>query len=155
MSRNFVEGIKVRIATKEEILDMADRDFITIKNKDESAIEVQGKNSSSLTILNIEMGKVGTFKNIDSDGDAIVVLDNDGEFYYCPEELLTIVKDENKKTKEEKEVEKSDKKLIRFENVEPHFKLSDEQIKLLKILDEYSLLNEDYNIVNEIKIIEV
>jgi hypothetical protein len=154
MSRNFVEGIKVRIATKEEILDMAERGFVNIHGCDEDCIEVQGKNSSSLTILISEMGKVGTFKKIDSDGDAIVVLGDVGEYYF-PEELLTIIKDGNEKTKEEKEVEKSDKKLIRFENVEPYFKLSDEQIKLLYVLYEYGLLNESFNFADEVEIIEI
>lgn len=155
MSRNFVEDIKVRITTKEEILDMAERGFVNICGWDEDCIEVQGKNSSSLVILTSEMGKVGTFKKIDSDGDAVVVLDDDVGEYYFPEELLTIVEDENEKTKEEKKVEKSDKKLIRFENVEPYFKLSDEQIKLLKVLDEYGLLSKSYNFADEVEVIEI
>ena len=155
MSRNFVQGIKVRIATREEILKMGDVDTITINDKCENSLEVQGKNSSSLMISNHDMGKIGTFKKIDSDGDAIVILDNEFEEYF-PEELLTIVEDENEMpTNAEKKVEKSDKKLIRFENVEPYFKLSDEQIKLLKVLDEYGLLSESYNFADEVEIIEV
>ena len=152
MKRNFEKGMKVRIATREEIIEMDDKGIVTIHGEDEDVLEVQGENSSSLPIFIGEMGKVGTFKKIDSDGDAVIALDNIEE-YYIPEELLTIVEDEDEKT--EKEVEKSDKKLIRFENVDPYFKLSNEQIELLKILSEYGLLSEDYIFVDEIEIIEV
>lgn len=157
MSRNFVEGIKVKTATREEILRMGDVDTIKILDKTENSLEVQGENSSTLMVFNHDMGKVGTFKKIDSDGDAIVIFGNEYEEYF-PEELLTIVEDESELptigAKLEK-VEKSDKKLIRFENVEPYFKLSDEQIKLLKVLDEYGLLSESYNFADEVEIIEV
>ena len=153
MSRNFVQGIRVKVATREEILKMGDVDIVTIHDKTGNSLEVQGENSSSLTVFNHDMGKVGTFKKIDADGDAIVIFGNEYEEYF-PEELLTIVEDENLVVGNEK-VEKPDKKLIRFENVEPYFKLSDEQIKLLKVLDEYGLLSESYNFADEVEIIEV
>lgn len=158
MKRNFVQGIKVKVATREEILDMGARDIVTIHDKTGISLEVQGENSSSLTVFNHDMGRVGIFKKIDSDGDAIVTFDN-GYDEYFPEELLTIVEDESElptaNGEKLEKVEKSDKKLIRFENVEPYFKLSDEQIKLLKVLDEYGLLSENYEVVEEIEIIEV
>lgn len=161
MSRNFVEGIKVKTATREEILRMGDVDTITILDKTENSLEVQGENSSTLMVFNHDMGRVGTFKKIDKDGDAIVIFDDEFEEYF-PEELLTIVEDENEMPTDSEmptsvgaKLEKSDKKLIRFENVEPYFKLSDEQIKLLKVLDEYGLLSESYNFADEVEIIEV
>ncbi len=132
---------------------MGDVDIVTIHDKTGNSLEVQGENSSSLTVFNHDMGRVGTFKKIDADGDAIVIFGNEYEEYF-PEELLTIVEDENLVVGNEK-VEKPDKKLIRFENVEPYFKLSDEQIKLLKVLDEYGLLSESYNFADEVEIIEV
>jgi hypothetical protein len=153
MSRNFVEGTKVRIATREEILKMGDMDIVKIRFKDEDFFEVQGKNSSKLIISSANMGRAGMFKEIDYDGDAVVIFGKDCEVY-SPEELLIPVEDEVE-TPTSKEIEKSDKKIIRFENVEPYFKLSDEQIKLLKVLDEYGLLSESYNFADEVEIIEV
>jgi hypothetical protein len=160
MSRNFVEGIKVRTATREEILRMGDVDTITILDKTENSLEVQGENSSTLMVFNHDMGRVGTFKKIDSYGDAIVIFGDEYEEYF-PEELLTIVEDESELPTESElltigeKLEKSDKKLIRFENVEPYFKLSDEQIKLLYVLYEYGLLNESFNFADEVEVIEV
>jgi hypothetical protein len=153
MSRNFVEGTKVRIATREEILKMDDMDIVEIRFKGVNLLEVQGKNSSNITIFNNDMGRVGMFKEIDYDNDAVVIFGKDYKVYF-PEELLIPVEDEVE-TPTSKEVEKSDKKIIRFENVEPYFKLSDEQIKLLKVLDEYGLLSESYNFADEVEIIEV
>jgi hypothetical protein len=144
MSRKLEEGTKVRIATREEILKMGDMDIVTIHTKG-GFLEVQGENSSNLTISDLNMGKVGIFERIDSNGDAMVVFDEQC-IQHFPKELLIPVEDE---------VEKSDKKIIRFENVEPYFKLSDEQIKLLRILDDYDLLSESYNFVDEVTIIEV
>ena len=145
MSKNLKEGTKVRIATREEILEMGDMGIVKIYTIREDFIQVQGENSSNLTISNNNMGRVGIFTKIDLDGDAMVIFNNGFDLYY-PEELLIPVEDE---------VEKSDKKIIRFENIEPYFKLSDEQIELLIILDDYDLLSESYNFVDEVTIIEV
>lgn len=156
MSRNFVQGIRVKVATREEVLRMADVDTVKIIDKTGNSLEVQGENSSVLTVFDHDMGRVGTFKKIDADGDAIVIFENEYEEYF-PEELLTIVEEENLTIGQElvEKVEKPDKKLIRFENVEPYFKLSDEQIKLLNVLEEYGLLSESYNFADEVEIIEV
>ena len=80
MKRNFVQGIKVKVATREEIFKMGDVDIVTIHDKTGNSLEVQGENSSSLTVFNHDMGKVGTFKKIDADGDAIVIFGNEYNF---------------------------------------------------------------------------